>query len=177
MKKWINQKFFCHKWNFVWQSFFIIGFMFCVLLGLFLGRHIATARVEVLTAIGGSALSASAFITFALTDSPAGDPRRLFGGYIVALLSGVGWHFVVPHICVWMHCNRAIVESAAGAISAGIAMFFMGLFDFSHPPAMGLTLGLVLDYWDDRTIAVILIGAIVLCVLKKLLQPYMRPLM
>jgi hypothetical protein len=53
----------------------------------------------------------------------------------------------------------------------------MVITDTEHPPAAGLALGLVLDEYNHRTVAVVLIGVMALFIIKTVLGPVLKDLL
>ncbi len=164
---WINPHFRQHAFRFFFQTFLIVAFMFFLLLALVYGR---TKPMDVLTAIGVSSVAASAFIVFALPSSQVSMPHRIFGGYTIAIICGVVWYFLGQELSRISGWPPTPVRCLTSAMSAGSTMLLMALFDFEHPPAMGLALGLVMDTWDDWTLFVVIVAVLVLCTLKFLLR-------
>lgn len=57
-----------------------------------------------------------------------------------------------------------------GAISVGITMFLMVILDTEHPPAVGMSLGLVLNDWNYLTIIFIYTAVVIMYTVKYLLR-------
>lgn len=68
---------------------------------------------------------------------------------------------------------RPLVGGYLVGMAVGSAIFLMVVTDTEHPPAAGMSLGLVLNQWDHKTLLFIIIAVMVMAVLRKLLQPYM----
>ena len=171
---WINPSFKRYWLRFFIQTLFIVVFMFLVMLTLIYG---STKHMDVLSAIGASSIAASAFNVFALPSSPVAMPHRIFGSYIIAIISGMGWHFVSPDLSKDLILSLTCSRCLASALSAGTTMLLMALLDFEHPPAMGLALGLVMDIWNDWTLFVVLIAVLALCAIKILLRSWLIDLL
>ena len=60
-----------------------------------------------------------------------------------------------------------------GSLAVGTAIFIMAAINYEHPPAVGISLGLVLNQWDHQTIIFIVFAVIIMLVVKKLLQPFL----
>ena len=118
-----------------------------------------------------ASLGASSFIVFALPNSRPAEPRRLLGGYAIASLCGVLCSLVAASrlaVSTGLQQNTLVVVFAAVAV--GVAMFTMVVTNTEHPPAAGLALGFVADYWDWRTILFVLGAAALLTLAKRLLK-------
>ena len=121
-----------------------------------------------------SSIGATAFITFTQPHSHASRSRSLLGGYVVGtivglLFSGVG------ELLLLLSDGRyeLIFAGVAGALAVGISMLIMVLTNTEHPPAAGLALGIVVHAWDFATLAVILLGVVVLYAAKSALKGYL----
>ena len=165
--QWINPHFRRYFLRFFFQTIFIVVFMLFVMVALIYGR---TKPMDVLSAIGASSVAASAFIVFALPASQVSMPHRIFGSYVIAIICGISWHFLIPYINDIFPIGAMPARCVASAFSTGCTMLLMAMLDFEHPPAMGLALGLVMDVWDDWTLFIVIIAVLMLCVLKVMLR-------
>jgi CBS-domain-containing membrane protein len=125
-----------------------------------------------------AALGASSFIAFTMPRYDVSKPRLLLGGYLVGVSVGCLCSFIssLPGVAAAFPDGRdaAVVF---GALSVGLAIFLMVITDTEHAPAASIALGLVLNDWDYRTIALILGGIVSISTLKHLLRPVMRNLL
>ena len=129
------------------------------------------------TAILG-ALGSSAFIVFTMPQTRAAQPRFLIGGYVVSIAVGSFCH-MLSH-SPWVLTLLASPERARivfGALSVGLAIFFMVITDTEHPPATGAALGLVLNPWDTLALVPVLGGVIVMSILRHLLRRVLKNLL
>lgn len=139
---------------------------------------IILAFVEVLTqAAIVAALGASTFIIFAMPHSVVAQPRRLVGGHIVGLVSGLLCYFVFLtgpldailggwKITLWF----------AGALSVGLSLFLMAITNTEHPPGASTALGIVVQQWSYEVIIFVVVFAVCLAVTRRLLQKFLRDL-
>jgi CBS-domain-containing membrane protein len=162
--KLLNVQFREHWLRFVTQTLMIVVFMFFVMMALIFGEK--GHQLDVLTAIGASSLSASAFIVFALPSGAVAQPHRVLVSYVIAMVCGVSWHFFIPYIGAALPITSGVAACFGSALAAGCTMLLMAAFDFEHPPAMGLSVGLAMDVWDWWTLCVVLVGILVLCFAK-----------
>jgi len=171
--QWFNPKFTNNIGHFCLQALLITVFMFCVLLSLMYGR---TGSISILTAIGATSVASSIFVVFALPGSSVALPHRVIGGYVIGILAGISWHYAALSWTHFFNTPDFIIHCVAGGCAAGTAMLVMGLLDFQHPPTMGLALGLVMDQWDDRTLIVVVVAVLVMCLIKWLLRRWLLDL-
>ncbi len=124
-----------------------------------------------------AALGSSVFITFAMPNSVTAQPRRLIGGHVVGLLSGL--------ICYYAFLTGPIGEISenvnsiiwiAGALSVGLSIFIMAITNTEHAPAAGTALGMVAHEWSVYTIVFIVVFAVSLTITKRLLRRYLKDL-
>lgn len=126
-----------------------------------------------------ASLGASAFIAFTMPQAHVSEPRYLIGGYMVGVVVGAALGLGVR----WLglpagETSRQVAEIVLGGLAVGIAIFVMVLTNTEHPPAAGVSLGLVVNQtWDVVTLAVILAAIISLSLVKWLLRRYLRNLL
>jgi CBS-domain-containing membrane protein len=125
-----------------------------------------------------ASLGASSFIAFTMPHAKVSSPRFIIGGHVVSVGAG--------SLCHWLSrlasltslpvlADHSLVVFAA--VATGLAMFVMVVTDTEHPPAAGVALGLVVGDCRPITIAVILIGVVVLSVLRTVLKPILKNLL
>lgn len=145
---------------------------------------LATASVAVLLIILDAisqttliaALGASVFIAFTIPEANLSQPRFMIGGYVVAVCCGCLCFWLMSLSSWQMVPIRSFPNAAFGALAVGLAMFIMVLTDTEHPPAAGLALGFVLNEWDVRTVVIVLVGIIMVCVIKRALRSILKNL-
>lgn len=165
-----------HTWvNLIWQPLCAMVFLCCV---LFVLNVFSTSPI--LWAVGAGSLASSCYVVFGKPQSSAAIPQRMIGGYLVGIVTGVGIrylaiHFDLFHGFVLGEPHMQAVGLLA-AISVGLALILMILLQFEHPPAAGMTLVLVLEVRDYRTVTIVFVAAVILALLHFLLRPYLRDL-
>ena len=127
----LDPKFRTHKCMFIVQCALATLIIFIVLMIL---DVIMNAAV-----IG--ALGASSFIAFTMPHHNVSRTRFLVGGYAVGILVGILCHYIslwplLADIPVFEESSHVIF----GAVSVGLSIFLMVVFNFEHPPAAGLAL-------------------------------------
>ncbi len=128
------------------------------------------------TAIVAS-LGASTFIVFAMPNYVTAQPRRLVGGNIVGLLSGLLCYYAfLTGPLGELSKNTEFMLWVAGALSVGLAIFLMTITNTEHPPAAGVALGFVVNEWTYQTIIFVIVYAVGLATIKRLLRRYLRDL-
>ncbi len=124
-----------------------------------------------------AALGSSVFIVFAMPNTIAAEPRRIIGGHITGLISCV--------LCYSLFFSTSLAEIfnitgpwhwIPAALSVGLSLFLMAIFNFEHPPAASTALGIVAHEWSYRTIIFIVLFAISLAAIKILLKRYLKDL-
>lgn len=168
------QKLTAIHWHLVLQPLLGVFYIACVLLLLD-----ATAGSAILWAIGSGCLASSCYIVFITPRSVTAQPHRIVGGYIVGITVGVLTHLLLKWIKHHFSLDDGAITTSehlfwiSAALTVGIAMFIMVVLNIEHPPAVGLSLVLVLDIEHYGIILAILGAAMVLAILKKILNPWL----
>ncbi len=134
--------------------------------------HLST--MDVLGGIGVSAVAASTFLIFAIPTSEMATPRRLLGGYACGIASGVAGNYCIHMLLRYdfLVANNDLYI-LAGSLALFIATFTMVTFDFEHPPAAGLAVGLTLEHWDNHVLLVVGGSVVVLSLIRFLLRDHL----
>ena len=112
-------------------------------------------------------LGSSVFVIFALPSSYSSRPRPLIGGYIVAIVIGALFYFLsgLP-VLEQLPISSQTQIIIFGALSVGLTIFGMVVTDTEHPPAAGMSLGLVLNTWDYMTLIFIVCAVLLLALIR-----------
>jgi CBS domain-containing membrane protein len=161
---WINQVFKRHPLHFIMQSVLVVLYMLGVMLVL---TYSHVAAMNVLTAVGATSLASSAFLVFTMPKSPSAKAYRVIGSYLCAMIAGIIGHYLAVLFAMSFSLGLTMSQCFGAALAAGVVMVMMSMLDFAHPPAMGIAIGVVLDYWDDRTLIILLLAVLVLTVIKR----------
>ena len=160
------------KKHFVFQVLSAIIFMAIVLFFMSLD-----STSQILWAVGSGSLASSIFIVFTIPNSISAQPRRVLGGYLIAILVGVLIHFLLGNIfnLVSQHfiLENTKVFWVSSAIAIGLVMVLMVILDCQHPPAAGISIVLVLNIQEYYTLAVIGLSVIFLMLIKHVFRNYL----
>lgn len=151
--------------NYIFQSLLATASLFCVL--IFLEQ--AEEGKEVVVA----SLGATAFVVFALPNNLSAQPRNVIGGHIVGLACGCGGYWLLNLL---PNPDQFIAEAGIHAITVGLAIFIMVVFDFEHPPAAGTALGAAIGGPGERLIISVLFFSIAFTVIRLLVRKHLRDL-
>lgn len=161
----IAGKFAKHKSNFIWQP--LLASSFIVLILAVLGGF---GYVDLLGFIGTCTLGSSAFLVFTMPTSSSAEAKRTWGAYIISLLLGVLFSALV----LFLQKNYSgfgghLLAEISSVLAVTLTMFLMALLNFEHPPAAGLSLGLIVEPWTSFTIFAIVIVVALMLLVKYLL--------
>lgn len=157
-----DKKFMQHRTHYISQC--VIATL--VILAVLLMLDTVTQTVLI------SALGASTFICYTMPHVNSSGPRYLLGGYCVGTLVGVGVSLLATMIdfeTLPVDTTRIVL----GACATGLAIFCMVITDTEHPPAAALALGYVLNEWNLLTIAVILLGILIISLTREIAKKHM----
>ena len=127
-----------------------------------------------------AALGGSTFIVFVLPQARSSRARYLIGGYVGGLLTGMAgyWLGSVTDLPMRFGLVTNLPHVVFGALAVGLAIFLMVVTDTEHPPAAAVSLGIVmLQRWSWVTVAAVLAGIIMLCLVKRALKPILHDLL
>ena len=157
-----DEKFSAHKGRYVLQCGLAACVVFVVLLILD-----AVSQTTIIASLG-----ASAFIAFTMPRARTAGPRFLIGGYLVGTVVGCICYYLANWaVFTQLSALQIGPREVFGALSVGGAILLMVVTNTEHPPAAGLALGFVLNEWSYGTVAVVLVGIVLLATLKTWLKP------
>ncbi len=108
-----------------------------------------------------TSIAASAFIAFAFPSAQSVRPRVLIGGYVCACVWGLiaygVWHMFWGHYTALLWLCIAVIF---------FTTLSMTLFDFEHPPAAALSIGILLSVHPIYLASASLLFVVVLCIVK-----------
>jgi CBS-domain-containing membrane protein len=70
-----------------------------------------------------------------------------------------------------------IDENFFAALAVGLAIFLMVVADLEHPPAAGVSLGLVLNGYESEAVLMVIAGILSLAVARNLLRGWLIDLL
>lgn len=119
-------------------------------------------------------LGSTAFLVFTRPRAYASRTRPLAGGYAVGIVVGAffaagPWAF---RTLAWPVPTSAILI-VFGAMAVGAAIFLMVVTNTEHPPAAGMSLGLVMNSWDLWTLVYVFAAIAFMITMRRILQRYM----
>lgn len=163
----INPKFRLKRKHFYGQLFFatLYGWLVVLALGGFKPNYI-------LAVVGFTSLGSSAFIVFAAVDRPVASARAMLGAYAISIACGMLCWFAA-HAAMRVFPYLAYGYETAAALAFGLTMFLMVFLRYEHPPAAGLALGLATEDWTFKTVFIILLAVILLCLIKRCCRRYL----
>ena len=107
--------------------------------------------------------------------SYSSNPRTLLGGYLICLFIGL---FVKLCYLQFVSNNDLTIQIALfGALAVGISIFAMVATDTEHPPAAGISLGLILNEWNYPTLIFIILAVVLMILVKHLLKSHLIDLL
>ena len=164
-----NKQLFAHKAAFIGQTLLAMIFVAIVLHLLDKISHTAASGI-----IGATYISASAFIVLGTSGANTASTRNVLGGYAVGLFVGLICYFIAHYLDLYaLMLNHTYLYEVVGATALGLTFILMDLFSVQHPPAVGLSVGMVLDIWDPHSLYVIIGAIIVLVIIKRLLSKWL----
>jgi CBS-domain-containing membrane protein len=158
---WMDPVFRRHPGRYIFQCTLAVATMLLVIGGL----------KVILNAALLASLGSTVFLVFAMPHVRFSHTTHLLGGYAVGLAVGM---------TVWWLEKTLLLNDPQGligvwtivftALAVGLSMLVMVVTNTDHPPAVGLTVGLLIDNWDWRTIVVIVGSLIALVMIRRLLR-------
>jgi len=121
-----------------------------------------------------ASLGASTFISFTMPQSNPSRPRFLIGGYVVGSICGILMNYFSRFlISADMQIFGLSPFILACALAVGLAMLLMTVFDFEHPPAAALAMGLVPDTKVFITAAVAIACIVIISLIKTAIKRWL----
>lgn len=118
-------------------------------------------------------LGATTFIVFAMSHSYASEPRRIYGGYAIGILIGLLVYYLEMFL-MWIDPSGFDgINIFLGGLAIGTSIFLMVFTNTEHPPAAGLSIGLLFNPWTVETIFVIIVAIFFLSTAKYFLRHWL----
>lgn len=90
-----------------------------------------------------SAIASSTFLTFISTSIYDSLSRKIIGGQLVGILVGLALWYIMHHLYDLFPNFHNEIFMIFLSLSAGVAFFFMAIFNFEHPPGAGTAMAFV----------------------------------
>ncbi|MDY6959306.1 MAG: HPP family protein [Halobacteriota archaeon] len=115
-----------------------------------------------------SSLGATTYVVFARPDSVTAKPRNVIGGHLVGAILGSLFSLIPT--------SSFLASISVYSIAIGISIFIMVVFDFEHPPAIGTTLGIIINGFSYNLAVTVVASAIMLSLAHFFLKPCIKDL-
>ncbi|OYT50754.1 HPP family protein [Candidatus Bathyarchaeota archaeon ex4484_135] len=113
-------------------------------------------------------MGATAFIIFAMPNSPTAKPKNILGGHMLGLLSGTLFS-LVPRL-------QTYLLVLACSLAVGLSIICMTLTKTHHPPASGTALAVVLTGFSIKVLLGVILGSALLSLTHHALRRYLKDL-
>ncbi len=152
-----------HLSQYIQQCFMATG----VIIAVILAFDVVEQTVIIAT------LGATTFIVFAMSHSYASEPRRIYGGYAIGILIGLLVYYLEMFL-MWVDPSGFDgINIFLGGFAIGTSIFLMVFTNTEHPPAAGLSIGLLFNPWTVETIFVIIVAIFFLSTTKYFLRHWL----
>ncbi len=124
-----------------------------------------------------AALGASAFTVFTVPRAKSAQSKVLVGGYVCGVVAGVICRGLL--VADWLPQpggDLDIMEIIIAGLSVTLAMLLMVVFNFEHPPAAGIALGLVIGPWEPWNVVYVMVAIVTLSLIRHLLSRRLKDL-
>jgi len=118
-----------------------------------------------------ASFGATAFTIFALPHFRTSRARCVAVGYVIGIVLGVGLRLLADAMVLAWGIHA--IYSIMGALGVGLSLLFMTITNSEHPPAAGLTLGLVLQGFHIESLLIIYGSVMILLVIKHFLRHWL----
>lgn len=162
----LNPRFLQHK-----KACFVQALVALVFISVVLCALDDLSRTTAFRIIGATSLSASTFIVFATCNNSSARIHAILGGYLIGAVVGL-MCYLLSRIMDLYVLNQYYLYTYefVGAVALAMSLLLMVIFDVQHPPAAGLSVGVVIDVWDADSFIVITAAVIALAALRVLLK-------
>ncbi len=124
-----------------------------------------------------AALGSSTFVAFAMPRYATAQPRRLIGGHLIGIMCGLtAYYLLMVGLFSWLPGVDGWAWILAAAVSVGLSIFLMPVFNAEHPPAAGTALGVAAVGWQWETVLFIVLFTVLLSMIRWLLLSRLKDL-
>lgn len=143
--------------HYLYQSLLAAIVVFFVLLILSIENAVVIASI-----------GATAFIVFTMPRNLTAKPRRVIGGHIIGLFSGL--------ICTLIPHSSTLSSILVFALAVGISICLMVALGLEHPPASGTALGVAITGFSPGVIAAVITSSLVLSLVHHFSKKFLKDL-
>lgn len=122
-----------------------------------------------------ASIGSSAFAIFTMPHRDSTRTKLVLGGYVIGVAVGTLCffldYFFLSHLHIFL--MQMYHEEIFAALSVGLSMFAMVVFNAEHPPASAIALGLVLAEWSIKTIVVTLLAISLILFFRHLFRKHL----
>lgn len=120
--------------------------------------------------IGLGSIASSTFILLTRPASPSASAKNIIPAYLIAILTGIVFQKIIIFFQPHFSPHLPLHFQGLAVMSVLTIIVIFNNFNIDHPPAVGMTLGLVLESWHYMTIVVLMSSVIGLLLIPKLFQ-------
>lgn len=120
---------------------------------------------DVSLAIGVSSLAASIVLVFVGPESRKARVRNILLGYIIAMSVGLVF-FYLNSFLISTKEGSLFIQFCCASVGVSLCAYAMFMLDALHPPAVGITLSLILEYWHARWLLLLVFAVITLIIIR-----------
>lgn len=150
-------------WQYLKQCCIAIAVIIAILFFLDVARY---------TVIVAS-LGATTFVVFAIPHSYSASTYRISGGYLVGIIIGISLYYIDAYLATLLLIDAGILNIIMGGVAVGLSTLIMAVTNTEHPPAAGLSMGLIFNPWTLGALVVIFIAVLALCLCKHFLRKWL----
>lgn len=102
-----------------------------------------------------ASVASSTFAIFCLPATITASTRNVLGGYIVGIVMGlICYLFHHNYLYQFQQIPDQVLMDIEVAMAVGLCVFSMALFEVEHPPAVGITVGIILLNWTVNSVLI-----------------------
>lgn len=138
------------------------------------------SKVDVLWALGVSALASSSFLLFTRPSSPDLSEFCFLASYAINITVGAITHFLLNllHLLPVVHDpeSKFFLFAFMTSMALGLSFILMLVLKVRHPSALGLCIVMIINFtrWDIAFVTVV--GVLLLSAVHFFLKPYLKDL-
>lgn len=118
-----------------------------------------------------ASFGATAFLVFAMPHLRTSQARSVLGGYIIGIILGIILHIMA--VKIHNLTDFHLIYSMFAGLAVGLSLLIMTMTNAEHPPAAGLSLGLVLQGYHIGSVIIVFASVVILMLIKRLLKNWL----